>query len=387
MNGWIIAFMLAAQALPKEHATELRPRVTVNGTIDLSASSRIHVEGAAEALIARRNSNAVRDAVVDAKEAWIEFGGARADIRAGYGRVAWGRLDEVQPSDVINPIDTARFLIDGRAEARLPVAFIRGRVFAAENVTIEGVLVPWFRRGRFDSLAESSSPFNLINDAVLPAGVVVTDVQHAAPSNAWRNVQGGGRVSATAGRVDVSVSAYRGFKTLGDVTFTPSQLVFTAQGPQTIGQLVERYPRFTMVAADAETVVGAWAIRGETAWFHDQSFDAGAGVDRKAGDFRIFGSVLVHRDVAVGGAPARTNTNLVGSIERSFGREHFRARAFAVVNPNDSSAFVRALAVWSASDRVAIDVTAAKFIGKGDDTISQFAGRDFVVVRARYFLR
>ena len=50
----------------------------------------------------------------------------------------WGRLDEVQPSDVINPVDAARFLIDGRAAARLAVPFVRGRFFAS-GVTISPV--------------------------------------------------------------------------------------------------------------------------------------------------------------------------------------------------------------------------------------------------------
>ena len=73
------------------------------------------------------------------REAWIEVAGSKGDLRAGYGRIVWGRLDEIQPSDVINPLDTARFLFDGRGAARLPVAFLRGRVFASHDFVIEGV--------------------------------------------------------------------------------------------------------------------------------------------------------------------------------------------------------------------------------------------------------
>ena len=390
MNGWIIAFMLAAQTLPKQHADELRPRVSVTGTFDVSPNARIHVEGIAEALVSRRrvadgSSRRVQAFNADAREAWIEVSGTHADVRAGYGRLAWGRLDEVPPSDVINPIDTARFFLDGRAEARLPVAFARGRLFISPSVTLEGVVVPFFRRSHFDSLDESSSPFNLENDAVPPAGTVVVGVTRVEPSTEWSHLQGGGRLSATLGRVDVSASVYRGFHGFGDVGFEPTAP--PRPGQPVVGEIVERFPRFTMLAGDVETVTGAWAWRGEAAWFKDESFDVGAGVDRKTGDYRVFGSVIVHRDIARAAAVARTNTNVVGSIERTFHRDQWRARAFAVVNPADRSGFLRGVVSWSASDRVAFEATAARFVGTGDDTISRFSGRDFVMARVRYFLK
>ncbi len=387
MNGWVIALVLAAQTLPKQEATELRPRITVNGTVALSTHVRLHAEGLAEALIGDRAKRGGRLTAVtaDAREAWFEAGGTRADLRAGYGRLAWGRLDEVQPSDVINPIDTARFFLEGRSDARLPVAFVRGRVFPSSTLTIEGVVVPFFRHGRFDSLDEKTSPFNLINDAALPPGTVVTGLAREMPARSWSNVQGGGRMSATLGRVDVSASVYRGFNAFGDVTFEPAGPRQT--GSPVTGQLVERFPRFTMMAADVETVAGAWAWRGEAAWFKDRSSDIGVGVDRKTGAFRVFGSVLVHRDFATTGADARTNTSVVGSIERTFQRDRLLTRAFAVVNPSDQSGFLRVLVAWSASDRVGLEASAATFTGTGDDTISKFAGRDFVMARIRYYVK
>ena len=387
MSGWIVAFLLAAQTLPKQDANELRPRVTVSGTAELSSHARVHVEGLAEALVGDRSKHGgrVNAFAADAREAWIEAGGSRADLRVGYGRLAWGRLDEVQPSDVINPIDTTRFFLEGRSDARLPVAFARGRLFLSPSVTLEGVAVPWFRRSRFDSLDEPTSPFNLVSDAVLPAGTVVTGVVHDTSTRSWSHMQGGGRVSATIGRVDVAASAYRGFTGFGDVAFEPTGL--PRPGTLVQGQLVERFARFTMVAGDVETVTGAVAWRGEAAWFKDRSLDIGAGLDRKTGEFRLFGSVLMHRDVARLGAAARTNTSVVGSIERKFHRDQWLGRVFGVVNPSDQSGFVRALLAWSVNDRLGIEASAAKFLGTGDDTISKFAGRDFVMTRIRYFLQ
>jgi hypothetical protein len=353
MNGWALAFVLAAHALPKQDAQELRPRITFSGTAELSKAARVHVDGIVEGLVADRKQRGgrVNAITADARDAWIEAGGAHADIRAGYGRLAWGRLDEVQPSDVINPIDTARFFLEGRSEARLPVGFARARVFPSSSVTIEGVLVPFFRRSTFDSLDEKTSPFNLIPGVVQPDGPDA--------------MQGGGRLSATLGRVDVSTSVYRGTDTF-----------VSPQG----------FRRFTMIAGDFETVTGAWAIRGESAIRIGQAFDIGAGVDRKTGEFRVFASAIVHRDYATPFAAASTNLNVIGSIERKFGRDRYLARAFAIANPDDRSAFVRGLFLWSATDQVSLEISAAKFAGTGDDGISRFAGRDFAGVRLRWYI-
>ena len=52
-----------------------------------------------------------------------------------------------------------------RSEARLPVGLVRVRAFLPKASTIEGVVVPVFRAGRFDQLDEPSSPFNLAANA------------------------------------------------------------------------------------------------------------------------------------------------------------------------------------------------------------------------------
>ena len=68
---------------------------------------------------------------------------SRFDLRAGAARLVWGRLDEFQPTDVVNPIDLSRFLMEGRSEARLPVGLVRGRaVFLPHSTTLEAVVVP-----------------------------------------------------------------------------------------------------------------------------------------------------------------------------------------------------------------------------------------------------
>ena len=96
-------------------------------------------------------------------------------------------------------------------------------------------------------------------------------VERREPPFGTGSLQGGARVTSTAGRVDWGASFYRGLRTFPTVTVRPSQ-----------PPLLETFPRYTMVGADFETVRGAWGVRGEAAFFDRQS-DRGRGRRRSAG--------------------------------------------------------------------------------------------------------
>lgn len=380
--------VLSGDALPVLDTSEFRPQIMLDARGVLGSESfRYRVQGIVEALVADRGTT-VTGAIVAARDAWIEIARPRGDLRAGYGRLVWGRLDEIQPSDVINPLDASRFLFDGRSEARLPVAFVRGRWFVRDDLTIEGVFAPIFRRGKFDELEESSSPFNLLGDVKL-------SVKRIEPSTSWSNVSGGARLSTTIGRVDVSGAVYRGFDGFGLISLErPAEP--SAPGVLTV---VERFPRFTMISGDFETVIGEWALRGEAAMFVRKSlagvtqagavdgraFDGGFGFDRRTGDYRVFGSVILHREwSAEDRVVSRTDVSLVGSVDRQLKRDRYLVRGFAVVNPGDASAFIRGLLVWKVRDDVSIEGSAAAFLGTSDDTLGRFADRDFFLARIRF---
>lgn len=382
---------LVGDWLPRLDAAELRSQIGLELTATPSDVLTLHVDGAAHGLIAMRDGD-VATARAEVRDAWGELHLSRLDVRAGYGRLVWGRLDEIAPTDVINPIDAARFLLEGRGDARLPVGFARARFAAGDALTIEGIVVPSFERGLFDRLDESTSPFNLVRDQTVPPGFTIDlERQQREPGTSWRNVSGGGRMQVTAGRLDVAVSAFRGFDGLGPI--------LVELGPDSAtGRLVEYHPRFTMIGADFERVFGQWAWRGETAVFVERafatpsrqglvagrSFDGGVGFDRRAGPFRVFGSAILHREWSdEDPLVEKTDVNVVASIDRTFDRERYLARAFVVGNPGDGSAFVRGVFSVRARDRVAIDISAGAFLGTSTDTVGRFKGRDFLLTRMR----
>lgn len=369
--------------LPNRAAAELRARAFVEQQVEAGSHVRLTASGFAEGLLADRGGK-VTDAIAEPHELNATFRARRFGLTAGLGRVVWGRLDELQPTDVINPIDVSRFFFEGRSEARLAVPLVHATFYAGDKGSVEGIYVPFFRRGRFDRLDEGSSPFNLA-----PLGVPFADL---TPPRGAGHAQGGARVNVTSGRVDWSVSAYRGIRPFG---------IFSAVAAPP--GLTRTYPRFTMIGGDVETVAGPWVVRGEVAVFPrdvfqaldrpvaiaGRSFDAGAALDRKAGAYRVSGQVVVHREAYEQGLDSmaldRTDVSLIVSADRSFARQKYEGRVFGVYNPNNGSGFARGIATVSLRDNLRLEGSLGWFAGSGPDTISRFADSDFVYLRLKYF--
>jgi hypothetical protein len=375
--------------------TELRTRVFLERRFDLADRVRITASGFADGLLADRGADTVTTAgILRPQELHLELAWRRGDLRIGLSRLVWGRLDEFLPTDVINPLDLARFFLEGRIEARMPVAMARGRWIPTDRFTLEAVLVPFFRRGTFDQLDESTSPFNL----ALRGPLVVEN----HPPNTLRQAQGGARASFTSGRVDWSLAAYRGMESLP--VYAAGAVPDVMPGPNPTPPAVdltvrEEFPRFTMIGGDFETVRGQWGVRAEVAAFVDrtlqastapaavegESLEAGVGVDRRAGDYRMSGNVVLARRWADPTLIDRTDISLVAALDRSFARETRSLRAFGVYNPGERSAFGRVIASFSLRDNVALELSGGLFSGDGADVLSLLASRDFVYARLKVF--
>ena len=375
----------------RQNVSELRARLFVERRDQVGEHVRFTLSGYADGLLADRDSlgasSTSTDALARPMDLFAEFTSSRLDLRAGFARVVWGRLDEFQPTDVVNPLDLTRFLLDGRTEARLPVPLVSAHVFVHGETAIDAIAVPLFRPGRFDQLDERTSPFNV----GVPSGLVV---RREEPETLAGSLQGGVRVTSTVRRVDWGFSAYRGLRSF-PVISAPSY--------------VETFPRFTMLGGDFEAVHGEWGIRGEAAAFVDDTFQlispgaqgprlsaedghsmsAGAGVDRRAGDYRIAGDVLWAYRAA--GRQHDSDVTVVAAADRSFARDTRTLRVLAVYDPGDAF-FVRAIMAVSLRDDVSIEGSSGLFtadastsnrVGLAVDTLARFARRDFLYARLK----
>ena len=380
IDGHVSVLVDVLPAIGDPAVTELRSRLFVERRQEVGEHLRLNLSAYLDGLVADRRSSggssSSSDAIIRPGDLYAEVFSRRFDLRVGASRLVWGRLDELQPTDVVNPIDLTRFLLEGRSEARLPVGLVRGRVFLPGSSTFEAVVVPAFRAGRFDQLDEDTSPFNLTRDVNVscpPAGLGPCrqlPIDRQEPDLAWSSVQGGARFTSTVARVDWGVSAYRGFQTFPAITLI--------QAPPTV---VESFPRYTMLGGDFETVRGEWGVRGEIAFFAaaDDRLEGGIGVDRRAGDYRIAGNVLIAH------ALEETDVTLIGAADRSFARETRTVRVFAAYDPADDTAFVRGIAAASLRDNVWIEGSAGIFAGSAMDMLGRLTEHDFLYARLKVF--
>jgi hypothetical protein len=391
---------------------EFRARVFAEEVLDPTPKLLITLSGFAEGLLARRpvRADTPRETVsagsMRVVDASVNYKASRVDVLAGFTRIAWGRLDELQPTDVINPLDVSRFFFESRSEARLPVPLVRIRGHVSENASVEGVYVPFFRRGRFDQLDEPTSPFNIESTFVPPdvaclaigcPSVLPLSIERREPPRTAGNAQGGVRFNATTGRTDWSLSVFRGFEPFGLATIGAAAPGAAAFPIDVV------HPRFTMVGGDFETVRGEWGVRGEVAAVVDDSFqgsaprivkgssvDAGVGVDRRAGAYRISATALFHREeydapLSPAAGRSRQDVSLIVSGDRTFSRERFRVRTFGVYNATEASAFLRGIAIATLRDNLAIEGSGGWFLGDGRDLIGRFADSDFVLAKLKCY--
>ncbi|HXW08935.1 MAG TPA: DUF1302 family protein [Vicinamibacterales bacterium] len=389
----------------RDDTVELRSRVFLEESFEPAANVRVRASGFAEGLLARRPER-VTTGILRVQDASVEWRRGPLDLTAGFARVVWGTLDEVQPTDVVNPLDVSRFFFEGRNEARLPVALVRGRWYPSASMTVEGIYVPVFRRGRFDQLDEPTSPFNLAElaapavpcagEACGPTEVAIVERE---PAVTLRNAQGGARVTVTAGRADLSVIVYRGFEPFALYRLPPQAV------PAPVLEVETTHPRFTLIGADFETVRGPWAMRAEVAATPEgafqsfdvtavpgRSFEAGAGIDRRAGAYTISGTVLFQREsydeplVRADGTndDGRQDVSFIGSADRTFARERFRLRTFGLYNATERTTFLRVIATTSLRDNLTLEASVGWFAGTGEGFVGRYSRNDFGYLRLRH---
>lgn len=389
------------EAPGRQSVVEARVRLFAERHDELGPHLRLNIAGYVDGLLADRGvlsgDGTTTEVIVRPADLYLDIVTPHFDVRLGAARLVWGRLDEFQPTDVVNPLDLSRFLMEGRSEARLPVGLVRARAFLPRSTTLEAVVVPHFRRGRFDQLDEPSSPFNLADPTgsaplnfAEPTGSAPRSTVTTEPTGV-AGLQGGLRLTTTTARVDWSVSAYRGRR-----AFPISTLATNAESQALV--IRESFPRFTMIGGDFETVRGLWGVRGEVAAFVDdelqstrlvrgvpgRSLTAGIGVDRKAGDYRIAANALWGWS---GGDEEveRTDISLVLAADRSFARETRTLRVFGVYDPADATAFARVIGAVSVRENVWLEGSAGVFTGSSLDVIGRLTRRDFLYARLKVF--
>ena len=187
-----------------------------------------------------RNDDLFRAEATSAKlrEAYLDLRLGALDVRLGRQIIAWGRADQINPTDNLTPRDFT-LLVPEDADQRSGTTGARA-IYRFGDVSVTGIVLPTFTPHTIR--LEPPPPGSTLREQV-PGDPVL---------------QGAVKLEQTGGRVDYSLSYYDGFDLFPDLgidTVRPNGV-----------DLVLRHHRIRVVGADAAAALGPYTVRGEVAY-------------------------------------------------------------------------------------------------------------------------
>jgi hypothetical protein len=189
------------------------------------------------------------EVVTELREGYVELAFDHFELRMGRQIIAWGRADEINPTDVVSPKNYRLLMPEGQADQRFGVTALQLDYFPTTAWRLSGVWVPIF--------APTDVPLTA------PPGA---RIRARPPSISFEHGSAGLKIDRSGGRVDASLSYFYGFNLLPEVRteqsgFDPMTGALTA----TVGL---RHSRQHMVGADVATAVDRYTFRGEAAYVY-----------------------------------------------------------------------------------------------------------------------
>ncbi|MCF7803955.1 MAG: hypothetical protein K9N46_01465 [Candidatus Marinimicrobia bacterium] len=173
-------------------------------------------------------------------EAYVDIFTDHADFRLGQQFIFWGTADWVNPTDNINPWDYENISSEIE-DYRIPVVAARGNFYLGP-FKVQAVGLPFFEPDKMPA----------------PTDSLIT------PENRLSNAQFGLKLSSYIGTLDYSLSYFHGYEHSPTI-----QHNFVGGQPILYGE----YLPIDVYGFDFITTRGAWAIKGESAYFRTEDTD------------------------------------------------------------------------------------------------------------------
>ncbi len=303
------------------------------------------------------------------------------DVKIGYSKVFWGKLDYISPVDMVNPLDVSKLFLEGeRKEAKLSVPLLMFSPHWGRECRLDFILVPFFKKGTYDEVKEKNSPFDPV--------FFPLPVEKYLPSENIKNMEYGSRFSGVFKEIDWSLYYFRGF---GDF---PSYCLDID-----LNKINAVYFRNDMFGYDFELVWGKWGIRGEGVLFtgvgfqdkvylnyhKGNSFTGGLGLDRTLGDnylnFNLlYKKILIEESIG----ERKEEITLMANIERKFSYEKKIVKLFSMYNLINDSCFLKGTFSITWWENLWADLSVGVFTGEGEDNLSKFKNNDFFEAKFKY---
>jgi hypothetical protein len=226
-----------------------------------------------------------RSPSLDVNEGWVELRATKAELRLGIQTVAWGKLDGIPPTDVINPRDFHDPIVQDAEERKIGIPAALGTWYLpdVERFDLSGlraslVYVPIAVPPRLALVEERWFPSSIGVKPRLPLSAtnsiaVNFGTANDTPARSLKNGGIGARFTGTWRGSDWDVYHYTGPETGPDGSLIP--VIFQkspTSAPIAIARLTQEHDTIHMTGADLAFPIGGFTVRAEGAWFVNRPY-------------------------------------------------------------------------------------------------------------------
>jgi len=223
--------------------------------------------------------------LVNFDEAYVDFYTGTVDLRLGIQKFAWGRLDEINPTDNLNTEDLTEGATDDEAERKIGVPSVKMNIYT-DLANLELGWVPIYVPYRLPQPDERWFPKVLKPpDAIMTTAAVgeipveTTFQDIDLPPVTLSNSNVGVRISKYIGGWDVSISYFSGYDPMPltdayiDLTVSMTDPLALDYDVSAHTTMVPEIRRVGVYGFDFTTTISSFTVRGEYAYFRGKYYN------------------------------------------------------------------------------------------------------------------
>ncbi len=337
-----------------------------------------------------------RSTELSLQEAYARIRVGPVDFRLGKQVVLWGKADEFNPTDFINPEDYREFISLTRAERKMGIFFPKIDYYVG-NYRLECIMIPTFTPSHIPT--DSSHPWipREVDELYHNPRIRIMDEEKPLPR--VENAEYAARLSALMSGFDFSLSVYSGY-------FDIPVMVRTGFLPPDTVIVTPTYKRYKAAGCDFATVLCGWGIRGECAYIHQGYYETESatdldgiasspsisfvlGADRSFHDELYLNLQWVERillSYQEQMIEERIENRLVGSGYRDFFQDEVRVGVSAMVyRITERDYLLHPFLSYTPADGVSLEGGVYLFGGPETSLFGQFSGNDFISFNLAFF--
>ncbi len=364
------------------------------------------------------NDNETDEYNLDLHEAVFFHNNHFIDFSLGKQIVRWGKADLISPVDTINPTDAREFILADYEETKQPV-WMADLKLLFDRFTLEAVFIPVFEKAELDYFGTDWAVFSHLKKEIA-ASPVPEDRKHyfnrLAVDEQDPNTEEefGLRLTTTLQNWDLGVSWHHTTEDMPYFTSFPVKNIHVdgslnrenlntalETAEFTDEKIMVEFQRTNIIGCEFETTLSGFGIRGEAAWYENQSllttsltssknatFTYTLGADYTTKSDIYLNLQFTHQYIS-GYTPdilyfKRNNYSLSGEISRDIFMDWLEASVLYSITLSDNAWYLSPRITHTYVTNLDLVIGADIFSGDGNTWLGRFSDNDQLFIDISY---